>query len=156
MYFWKTRNLAIDIKENKLDESTKIKYYFGSIIITSFNTYLLKFTPANTFSIPYYSYFVEFFLYILICYLGIKIAFKSNNGNHGKNYLERLIIIAFPLLLKCTVLGFVIGIISALAESTFADKVLNYSINSLGSLLVLVWYFWRINIYIKLINNNAF
>ena len=99
MYFWKTDQLAADIKNNKVSEKSKMYYYL--LIMASYNIvtyqYLADFTVDTTIAI------IEMVVTTLIVIIGTFITFKTNNSRGGSDYIARVIMLGLPISIKLIV-----------------------------------------------------
>lgn len=152
MYFWKTDQLAADIKNNKVSEKSKMYYYL--LIMASYNIvtyqYLADFTVDTTIAI------IEMVVTTLIVIIGTFITFKTNNSRGGSDYIARVIMLGLPISIKLIVFTLIFQIV--LYEVVF--YYWNYDILtdlfiSVSAAIISILLFWRINEHLKFINNEV-
>jgi len=147
MYWWNTRHLARNLKENLLSEYDKMKYFLATSLLVTLGIYLSYFDARNSYT----AILTEALLMILIIIFGIRRTFKTNNGNEGSEYIVRMTCLSFPILIKLFVLGFILGLVLGIA-SVGVEIVKNDWITLIFSVSFEALYFWRLNIHLKHIN----
>ena len=152
MYFWKTDQLAADIKNNKVSEKSKMYYYL--LIMASYNIvtyqYLADFTVDTTIAI------IEMVVTTLIVIIGTLITFKTNKGEDGVDYVSGAIMLGLPISIKLVVFASIFQI--ALFEFVFYYwdyDVLTDSFLLAMLTVITVLFFWRLNEHLKFINNEV-
>lgn len=154
MYLWKTKDLALKIKEEELNEDVKKNYYLASIIITLIGMYI-SIGVGTTDSA---ATFAELILMLAITVLGINKTFDTNKGNQGKDYIVRLVMLSVPLLIKLIVvsffIGFCIGVLASISGEA-GTTVINQWSNTIIVAVIQVIYFWRLNVHFKFINVDS-
>ena len=152
MYFWKTDQLAEDIKDNKISEKSKMYYYLLTISIYNIigYQYLSEFSGDMTTAIG------EMLVTTLVLIFGTFITFKTNNSRGGSDYIARVIMLGLPISIKLIVFTLIFQIV--LYEVVFyywnydilTDLFISVSVATISILL-----FWRINEHLKFINNET-
>ena len=98
VYFWKTQQLADDIKSNKISEKSKMYYYLIMMVLFDFIAYLYLVEGLDTVSTTIV--ISEMLSVIIVTIAGILITFKTNKGEDGVDYIAREIMLAFPISIK--------------------------------------------------------
>jgi len=150
MYFWKTVQLADDIKNNKISEKSKMYYYLLMMVI--FNIFAYSFLldlGAENVSVDIF----EMAITTLLLVGGILINFKANKGVDGADYMARVIMLGVPITVKLTITMMLFGIL--LFEVVYAywdfDVLTDWFI--LGqSVVATILFYWRVNVHLKYIN----
>jgi hypothetical protein len=152
MYFWKTDQLAEDIKDNKISEKSKMYYYLLTISIYNIigYQYLSEFSGDMTTAIG------EMLVTTLVLIFGTFITFKTNNSRGGSDYIARVIMLGLPISIKLIVFTLIFQIV--LYEVVF--YYWNYDILtdlfiSVSAAIISILLFWRINEHLKFINNEV-
>ena len=152
MYFWKTDQLAEDIKDNKISEKSKMYYYLLTISIYNIigYQYLSEFSGDMTTAIG------EMLVTTLVLIFGTFITFKTNNSRGGSDYIARVIMLGLPISIKLIVFTLIFQIV--LYEVVF--YYWNYDILtdlfiSVSAATISILLFWRINEHLKFINNEV-
>lgn len=151
MYFWKTRELATQIKDGVIDESMRKNYYLATVVFSTISVYFLIGAGTPDFV----ALAVEGGLIILINIVGINITFVTNRGNEGKDYIARVVMLSLPLIIKLFVFSFPVGLlllgIVAGASGELDILIVEWSMALLVVVIQLI-YFWRINVHLQRIN----
>ena len=152
MYFWKTAQLADDIKNNKVSEKSKMYYYL--LMMLMFNVFAYSFLldlRAEDVSVDIF----EMIITTVILVGGILINFKANKGVDGVDYMARVIMLGVPIAIKLTIVMMLFGFI--LFEIVYAywgfDILTDWFV--LGQVTVIsVLFYWRVNVHLKYINQS--
>lgn len=152
MYFWKTAQLADDIKNNKVSEKSKMYYYL--LMMLMFNVFAYSFLldlGAEDVSVDIF----EMIITTVILVGGILINFKANKGVDGVDYMARVIMLGVPIAIKLTIVMMLFGFI--LFEIVYAywgfDILTDWFV--LGQVTVTsVLFYWRVNVHLKYINQS--
>ncbi len=149
MNFWKTNKLVEDLKNNSLDENNFKNYYLVTSIIVLLGYYLAILMPPENMG----AMFFEAMGSIVITIYGINMAFKTNGGVNGLNFLNKTISIALPLTIKMFVACFILGIILGMMEESGLSKFYVEWILSVSVVFIQIVFYWRLALHIK--NTNA-
>ncbi len=150
MYFWKTQELAKQIKDDTITEESKKNYYLATSLITIAGMYLtLAGGMQNSMAT-----LTECILLLIITALAINIVFATNRGNDGIDFISRVVILGFPILIKIMVLAFLIGIAMGIysGASGQLENSINGWDNAIIAVTVQIFFFWRINVHMSYIN----
>jgi hypothetical protein len=149
MYYWKTKKLAENLKKNALNQAEYKNYYLATSVLILIGYYLVILDPPKTLLAVLF----EAIGSILITIIGLNIIFRVNGGNSGVSFLDRVVSLSFPLLIKIVVVGFALGIVlETLRQLGGAnDEQLNWLYSS-SVLLIQVGFFWRLKVYIQYLN----
>ena len=151
MYLWKTGLLAKDLRENRITEPEKMKYYFVSSLISFISMAMLRFTPQQSSTwVPVY-----FVAGIIITFFGVRITFRTNRGADGSDYITRMFCLSLPLLIKMNSILTVILMLMILGGMVLSNEVLT-RITAMAILIspniLLALLYWRINVQLRSIN----
>ena len=151
MYYWKTKSLATEIKNENINKTETKNYYTAVSVITIVSMYLTT-DEGTTSGI---ATLLECTLLIFITIFGINITFNTNQGNKGKDYISRVTMLSLPILIKLIVFllitGFSFGYFMAANNYEVLPLVDTWLGVTISALLQII-YFWRINIYLQCIN----
>jgi len=151
MYFWKTQDLAKQIKDGTLNEVDKKNYYIAISVITVVSLYI-AIGGGTTDGV---ATLTECILSIAIAVLGINITFRSNKGSEGSDYIARIAILSVPISVKIFAFTFIIAFLGGLAAGVMGgDDAADFGqwITVYISLAMQVIFFWRFNVHLKIIN----
>jgi len=151
MYFWNTKALSEDIKNNKLSDNDWKNYYLAGSILLILSMYAVELAPREI-SI---TILVEMILMIGILVFGINTTFNTHqaSGNNITNYISKMTALSLPLIVKLFTLSFAIGLGLALAEDAglslepWQDWIIVALTVSIQALM-----FWRLNYHLQGIN----
>lgn len=149
MYFWNT-NLLVDNLKKGLIESKDIKnYYVAGALLYYASYYIALLSPPKEFS--YLA--LEASSMSIITIFGINAVFNANGGSSGKNFLDKVVSISCPLLVKILVfsmvLGSTIGILRFYGICCFETKWFS----SVLGVFIQAAFFWRLVVHVK--NTNT-
>lgn len=149
MYFWKTDNLVAELKEGSVSEENFKNYYLGTSILTLVSFYLaLLESPTNLSAMA-----IEAIGSIGATIFGLKYAFNANGGNSGTQFINKALSISFPLLIKVTVVGFILGVVLVFFEELGVKSLQIEWMLSLSIIFIQIVFFWRLSVHIK--NTNV-
>lgn len=150
MYFWKTDLLAKEIKENTLSEEQKKNYYLATAILSIIFMYMAIAGGSE----DALAVLAECILVVVVTLFAINITFKTNGGNEGSDYISRMLILGFPVLIKVFLVSILIGIVLGVAAA--ALDLLELAESPWGTVVIAasvqLFYYWRINVHLRAIN----
>ena len=150
MYFWKTSYLVKELKENSLTESNLKNYYLVTSILTLVSFYLMALEPPTNVLIIT----VESIAGIGVTIFGLNYVFNANGRNSGKRFLDRVISISLPLLIKVLVAGLILGFLQAALEDYDVEKNQIEWLFSFSAIIVQIAFFWRLAVHVKNSNHS--
>ena len=151
MYFWKTGDLANDIKNDEVPDHGWKNYFLAWSIIGTLSMYLVSIAPHENMD----AMLVEMIGLVGITIFGISKTFGTNieGGGTAQNYFSRSIALSVPLLVKFTVLSFFAGIVLGIAEGALSLPASGSQWALCALVLgIQILYFWRINVHLAYIN----
>jgi len=149
MYYWKTNTLAENLKNDEINQAEYKNYYIATSVLALVGYYLATLEPPETL----YAVLFEAIGSILITIIGLNIIFRANGGDSGVGYLNRVVSLSFPLLIKVVVASFVLAIVlETLRELGSANSEQIDWLYSTSIVLIQVVFFWRIKVYVQYIN----
>lgn len=149
MYLWKTHLLVAELKANSINENSFKNYYLATSILVSVCYYLALLEPHE--NLPALA--VEAIGTIVVTVLGINAAFKANAGVSGVGFLNKVVSIFFPLLIKIIVVGFALGILLVVLDQSGTNKSDAAWVTSISIIAIQVVMFWRLVVHVR--NTNA-
>lgn len=152
MYYWKTQELATQIKEDSLSKEQKKNYYLATTIVGILFMYIAIAGGSQDATAT----LVECLLVLIISVAAINITFKSNGGNEGDDYIARVVMLGFPVLIKVFILSFLAGIILGIVGIALDMPTLfesQWAMTAIG-VSMQIFYFWRINAHLRNINEK--
>ena len=159
MYFWKTKALSEDIKNDKLSDNDWKNYYLVVLIVMG----PLMLVAMASAAISINATLINAILSIVIIFFGVNKTFKTHNvnGNSPSRYIQNMIALTVPLTIKFYILslfsgffigGFVIAIISS-GSSIDPEQALEWLSCVVAAPAIQVLMFWRYNVHIQNINS---
>ncbi len=153
VYFWKTQQLADDIKSDKISEKSKMYYYLVMMVLFDFIAYLYLVEGLDTVSTTIV--ISEMLSVIIVTIAGILITFKTNKGEDGVDYIARVIMLAFPISIKIFIFMMIFDVaLLGIVYYYFDFDEWSDLFISLQTVLVSILLYWRINVYLKYINQS--
>jgi len=149
MYFWKTAQLADDIKNNKVSEKSKMYYYLLLISLSNIASYefLIELSYDMTATLS------ELLLTFLVIIIGTLVTFNTNKGEGGVDYIARVVMLSLPISIK--IISLILAFAIFLSEIVFyywAYDLLTDTFISIGIVLASALMFYRLNAHLKFIN----
>ena len=102
MHLWNVKTLGTELRQNALSEKQKFQYLFLYILINTVFAELAIFSTPNPFQ------WIESTGVVLITVLGTLWCFKINERNDNERFIERLICLRIPVLLRLIVFVFIV------------------------------------------------
>ena len=149
MYFWKTAQLAADIKNNKVSEKSKMYYY---LLLTSLSN-IMAYEFLMELSYDMTAALSELLLTFLVIIIGTLVTFNTNKGEGGVDYIARVVMLGLPISIKIIALMLTLSIfLSEIIFYYWAYDLLTDTFISIGVVLASVLMFYRLNVHLKFIN----
>jgi ABC-type antimicrobial peptide transport system permease subunit len=148
MYLWKTKKLAESLKNNSLKQSEYKNYYIATAVLTLIGFYSAVLNPPETL----YAVIFEAVGSILVTVIGLNMAFSANGGNAGTGYLDKIVSLSFPLLVKVIVAATVLAIPLEIMRQLNTNAQQVDWMYSAAVVLIQLIFFWRITVHVKYIN----
>lgn len=148
MYFWKTRLLAEHLKQNLLAEDHFKNYYLASTIFNVVFMYVAMLLSRENMLLL----IVEAFAVLIVTVLGIKVAFKANGGVLGTRFMEKVVSLSFPLLIKTLVVSVVVGVAIGLGALSGVERTYLEWANAISVVAIQILFYWRLTTHIKYVN----
>ena len=149
MYFWKTTQLAADIKNNKVSEKSKMYYY---LLLTSLSN-IMAYEFLMELSYDMTAALSELLLTFLVIIIGTLVTFNTNKGEGGVDYIARVVMLGLPISIKIIALMLTLSIfLSEIIFYYWAYDLLTDAFISIGVVLASVLMFYRLNVHLKFIN----
>ena len=99
MYIWNINQLVDDLKSNKVTQRQFKNYYLVSITFVLLNYLLMSQLEIMDLKIQAATTLIEFGLLIT----WVNILFKTNGGEQGKQFLNRIAALSLPIGIRVTV-----------------------------------------------------
>ncbi|OBY75394.1 hypothetical protein [Acinetobacter gyllenbergii] len=159
MYFWNTKKLIDDLKNDRLTEQNYKNYYLISSAFMLIMMFAMRFAPIDDV-LPN---LIDAVLSIIILIAGVNFCFKANGGNQGKQFLNRLICLFLPIgvrFILVYLLLFTVFILAFIVTARFIDatqipaliepyqKWVGFSI----SVIMQVMMYWRFCVALRAIS----
>lgn len=151
MYFWDSRRLARDLRNDTVPASTLRDQFIGLLIIGA---------PVFVFGLsgdPRLDRWDAIYLVgaIAIVIFGIRWAYRVNGGDEGRRFVEKSVALLLPLTIQSFVLLFVVFMGLQAVESALdsrlspIDKALMDNVSTLSiNLLLHAWLMWRLGVHL--------
>ena len=114
MYFWSIKKLTTDLKDNKISEKEKFKYFLTLVILELILINLIVYTWQEINTANLINSLITFVGFIL----AVTIIYKKNKKGDNKNYIERYVCLSLPAAVRAFVYSliaaFIFGIIGTI------------------------------------------
>jgi hypothetical protein len=148
MYFWKTRLLVDELAKGPLEEGTLKNYYLATSILVLVSYYLSFLGPRENL----YALTAEAIVVLVATIIGLNAAFAANGGAAGSRFLDKIIALSFPLLIRVLAAGFVLGLLVAILDAAEVSKVQVEWVSSISNIAIQVVFFLRLVTHVKKTN----
>ncbi len=138
MYFWRVDLLIQDLRNNRVSSEDKFKYYLLTAVCYELSLWPLLFDSSPVTLLNH----IEVALSVLLTGAGICYAHKKYGP--GEHFIEQVICLGWPIMLRALVLPVPIFLGAAAAMGWMPSDA---SINALGTVAMvgwLVYYYWRL------------
>jgi ABC-type antimicrobial peptide transport system permease subunit len=148
MYFWKTKLLVDDLRNNSIEAKSLKNYYLASSIILTVGFYLSSIQPRENLA----ALATEAIATIALTILGLNAAFNANGGSVGVSFLNKVVSISFPLLIKVLVAGVALSIGLGVVDGAGASHAIREWVQSIGTTAITAVMYWRLAVHIRSTN----
>lgn len=124
-------------------------YYLATSIFTSAIYYFATLAPSENFL----ALAIEAIGTVVVTILGINAVFKANGGSRGVRFLEKIVLISFPLLIKVFVFGLAAGILIVVLRGSGSNNSETGWFTAITGIAVQIVFFWRLVVHVR--NTNA-
>lgn len=147
MYLWNVKKLSSDLKENKISEKEKMKYFMVMILIWTLMFSLSALFPAQlTDKLNYLT--VSFFILVLT-FFGLYSCYQANRDGDNKDFVGRFVCVSLPINIRLLVIAVPISVAGGLLGAIFFAGA-DLFFNLLAIFATLFEFLW-IRKYMKLI-----
>ena len=147
MYFWDSRRLAVDLRNDAVSPAQLKNYLIAFLFIG---------IPGSFHGLVGHDRIDGWNWVVLIGTLGITLfgvlrAYQANGGDQGSRFVEKSVALILPLTIQYVVLGSVAFIVGSLLERAWVplvdartDELLTNALSTFTTLGLLAWLFWRL------------
>lgn len=148
MYYWKTHLLVADLAKGPLEETTLKNYYLATSVLLLISYYLAMIAAHEN----YYALALEAVAAIFATVVGLNAAFTANGGTSGTRFLDKVVAISFPLLIKVAAASFAVGLIFGVLDALEMSKLYVDWLSSISFIVIQVIFFLRLVAHVRKIN----
>ena len=139
MYWWNASKLADDLREGRVDEKERFKYFLGTIVLWIWASQLI-FHFGSPFKI---GYLIASAVNLILVIVGIALCYRANSRRDNKDFISRMVCLALPIGIQlglifsaiCLFASFLGSLVSALSGPAShlpkLQEVMAYLLNSL-------------------------
>lgn len=149
MYFWDSRQLAVDLRNDAVPAATMRNYFIALLILAAPSVW-----RGGTEGKPTEIIYVVGAIAIII--IGIRRAYQTNGGDQGSRFIEKSVALLLPITVQSYVLGvltvmLLFGLESALipASSPVIVGIVDNLLPTLAFLALEAWVMWRLTSHIS-------
>lgn len=148
VYFWKTRLLVDELAKGPLEERTLQRYYLATAVFVSVCYYIGSLAPRDNL----YALAVEAFGVLVATIVGLNAAFAANGGSSGTRFLEKVVSISFPLLMRVLAAAIAPGLVVAVLEAAELTTIQGEWFTSIEIVAFQVVFFLRLVAHVRKTN----
>lgn len=149
MYFWDSRRLAVDLRNDAVPAATLRNYLMALLIVSTPALYLLV-VPPDIWS------GVSVIGSIAIIIIGVRRAYQANGGDEGTRFIEKSVALLLPLTIQSLVLAIIALISWALFDSELISRLtadqrslIDSVSTALFELALQGWLLWRLVVHLR-------
>ena len=152
MYFWDSRRLAVDLRNDAVPAATMRNYFIALLIVAAPSVWsgVTEGKPTEVWD----------WIYVLgaiaIIIIGIRRAYQTNGGDQGSRFIEKSVALLLPITVQSYLLGaltvmLLFGLESALipASSPVIVGIVDNLLPTLAFLALEAWVMWRLTSHIS-------
>ncbi len=148
MYIWRTKRLAEDLKSGNIKENDFKNYYIATSVIFLLGFYISLLEPVEVIEAMVFEAIGE----IVVTIIALNIIFHSNGGDNGESYLNRVVSLSLPLLIKVFAVSIPLAIVLETMRELGSSTIQISWSYSIAIVLIQIVFFWRIKSHIQYIN----
>jgi hypothetical protein len=122
MYLWNTKQLAIDLRDNKVSEQDQMWYLLAYVVLTSLSALVAKWVPSE-YGLSGIASIVD----LGVTIIGLLVCYSANSRGDARDFILRFICLSLPLTLRILAagipLGCVVGFAMAIIVPNYGDPL---------------------------------
>ncbi|KXF76748.1 hypothetical protein ATN84_12005 [Paramesorhizobium deserti] len=155
MNFINDQELALRLKDNAVSSKEKYLYFILFIFITTVLSSPIVTTYLYTGNINKFDYIIDS-INIISFIIGSTLCYKTNKSGDDKDFIERMICISFPVLIKSIVILLLVSMfyyttIQIIGWRENIDESAIYDLPP--AIFIILYYYWRLNASMKIAAN---
>jgi hypothetical protein len=159
MYWWNVSQLAEDLREGRVEEKERFKYYIAFIVLDGVVVELARYYP-KTFNMMQV---ISSAAVVIIAVAGTILCYRANRSGDNTDFIGRVICLSWPIGIKLLVLVAVLGLaIYGMFYLTYrVGWALGCSQDQIGGVVSVeglvcklafeILYYWLLYKYVKLV-----
>ncbi|AFM22864.1 hypothetical protein [Desulfomonile tiedjei] len=148
MYWWNVSKLAEDLREGRVQEKERFKYYIAAILMYSIVLELAPFFPETFNMVEFISSAVG----VIITIAGTILCYRVNRNGDNTDFIGRMICLSWPVSIKIGVLFSAIFIVTkTLFHATFGIDANFRPVVAAFDMPLEVFFYWLLYKYVKLV-----
>ena len=144
MILWNTKELSNQLRSGAVTEKEKMKYFLITTLMTTF--VVAGMTKEPDLLLPLHYGFMG--LNLLITATGVWWAFHVNSMGDGKHFLDRIVCISLPIVLRVIALSLAVTIPCAIlldGNGKLKEQLFWHLVESVSTLA----FYWRLAVWMK-------
>ncbi len=147
MYWWRVSKLAEDLREGRVEEKERFKYYIAFIVLDGVVLELARYFP-ETFNMVK---FMSRAAILIINITGTMLCYRTNRSGDNADFIGRMVCLSWPVGIKVFVLFSAISLVVAnLFGASFSESDVKLFIAIFGGLFEISFY-WLLYKYVRLV-----
>lgn len=153
MYWWNVAKLAEDLREGRVEEKERFKYFLATSILWALGPQPFLYY-GQTFKVMDV---ISAVVLLAITVIGTILCYRANRSGDDTDFIGRMICLGWPVLIKVAVLGIVVVFFEALfvalalGSESGSSKVVDAVLEVLLVGLLGTYYYWLIYKYMALV-----
>jgi hypothetical protein len=148
MHFWNTQALAEELRNGRLTESGKLRYFLAWIALL-----LLGISGESQRNQPAAESLINAFTAMAFVMIGVWFCFCANARGDGKDFIGRFVCLSFPEAVKLALATLALALTyGGLAD--YAPIAMRNMIMGLAGCLLFAVFFWRVQRFIVYVSRK--
>jgi len=152
MNFINDRNLALRFRDNAVPSKERFLYFIFSMVLATILTTSIAVAPLYKETINNFDVISDL-IYLASVIVGVIACYTTNKNGDGKEFIERMICIGFPVMIITFLISFFASIFYFMITTAFdwhkpADVTTVYDLPPV--LFSTLYYYWRLNSSIRI------
>jgi hypothetical protein len=143
MYSWHVSKLAEDLRDGRVDEKERFKYYLATFVAWNLAAHLFFLHGGDAFSIER---LISVTVILAFSVIGIILCYKANKSGDNTDFIARMICLGWPIGVQVVVMISTLALASAVAVSLGEASLGHSFLSALSDRIRGIWrpYYWAL------------
>ncbi len=147
MYWWNVSKLAKDLREGRVEEKERFKYYIAVTVAAVAYAEVAGYI-GHQFNIPNA---IRSAVYVAVAIIGTILCYRANRNGDNNDFISRMICLSWPIGVKVHVVFAAILCAVFVSERIAGTEIVSPHVSRIYDLLVSICYYWVVYKYVRLV-----